>query len=290
VFFSRPLTARPATPADRNAVQTLARYEARVHAHLDWKPVEDWLGQQPFLVAERGTRVVAALACPPDLPDTAWLRLFVVAEGVEAQAAWTLLWPRARHDLVGQGLAGVAALSLDAWTEPLYESVGFQRTHDVVVLSRAANRPLSAKPASRRAGMEPALVRAAGADDLAAIGEADRSAFRPPWQLSPEMVRVASAQAEYLSVAEYAGRVIGYQLTTPSRAGAHLARLAVLPELQGRGVATRLVEDLIAFYARRGGREITVNTQSDNQASLAVYQHLGFEFTGARFPVYQLAL
>lgn len=284
-MFARPLTARPATPADRYAIQTLARYEPYVHAHLDWKPVEDWLGQQPFLVAERGTRLVGALACPPDLPDCAWLRLLVAAEGVSAAAVWDLLWPAACAQLAQTQPGMAAALSLEPWTEPLYQAAGFTRTHDVVVLSR---------PAGALPPLEPALagarVRPAETADLPEIVDADTAAFAAPWQLAPEMVRLATGQAEYVSVVELAGQIAGYQLTTPSRAGAHLARLAVRPEWQGRGLGRALVADLIAYYDRRGGREITVNTQHNNAASLTVYQRLGFALTGTRFPVYQLAL
>jgi ribosomal-protein-alanine N-acetyltransferase len=283
MLFSRPLTTRLATPEDRNAVQTLTRYEERVHLHLDWKPVEDWLGAEPFLVLERGRKMVAALACPPDRPDIAWLRLLVVAEGVEVRQAWQRLWPEAEAGLRRLQVTGIAALSLDDWTRPLYESGGLQPTHAVVVLSRP---PRLAVPRPRQA----ARIRAATALDTEAIVETDTAAFAPPWQLSAEMIRLAVHQAEYLSVAESEGQVVGYQLTTPSRTGAHLARLAVRPEQQGRGLGEALVHDLIEHLNQRGGRELTVNTQDNNRASLTVYQRLGFELTGARFPVYQRAL
>lgn len=285
MWFSRSLTARPATLEDRPALQTLARYETRVHAHLDWKPVEDWLGRQPFVVAERGSRLVGALACPPDEADTAWLRFFGVVEGVAADKAWDLLWPLGRDGLARIGLRQAAALSLEPWTAPLYAAAGFRNTHSVVVLSRPADA------ASPPEVPDPALsFRPAEAGDLEAIARVDAAAFQPPWRLSVEMLRLALGQAEYVSVAEQSGDVIGYQLSTPGRHGAHLARLAVCPERQGRGVGRALVRDLIAFYERRGGREITVNTQDDNAASLAVYRRLGFTLTGACFPVYQLDL
>jgi ribosomal-protein-alanine N-acetyltransferase len=283
MLFSRPLSARPAALDDRYAIQTLTRYEERVHLHLDWKPVEDWLGAEPFWVVERGRKMVAALACPPDRPDVAWVRLLVVAEGVAAEAVWELMWPPALAVLKRQRVSEVAALSIDEWIAPLYASAGFERTHDVVVLSHWFESPLPAVPAAAR-------IRLASVNDYAAIVEVDTAAFAPPWQLSAEMIRLALAQAEWLSVAEVNGQIAGYQLTTPSRSGAHLARLAVRPERQGRGLGAALVRDLVEQCRRRGRREITVNTQSDNRASLAVYQRLGFRLTGARFPVYQLSL
>lgn len=294
MLSSRTLTTRPATPADRHAIQVLTRHEQHVHMHLDWKPVEDWLGAQPFVVAERGNRVVGALACPPDLPDVAWVRLIVIAEGLEPQAIWKMLWPLARQALTEQGRTSVAGLSLEPWTAPLYESAGFVRTHDVVVLSRLAPRIAGglagASPPPNGAGPQGVRIRPAYPNEHPIISEVDDLAFAPPWQLSPGMIRSAIAQAEYLSVAELDGCIIGYQLSTPSRNGVHLARLAVRPEAQGRGVGEALVRDLIHYCDRRGSAEITVNTQHNNHASLAVYRKLGFESTGARLPVYQLPL
>jgi ribosomal protein S18 acetylase RimI-like enzyme len=37
-----------------------------------------------------------------------------------------------------------------------------------------------------------------------------------------------------------------------------------------------------------GGWHLTVNTQADNAASLALYHKLGFRRTGEQFPVYTL--
>jgi ribosomal protein S18 acetylase RimI-like enzyme len=287
VFFSHPLTARAALSSDRNAIQALSRYEPYVHAHLDWRPVEDWLGTQPFVVAERGNRMLGALACPADLPEVAWVRLIAVAEDAEPRKIWEVLWPPAKAGLIEQRVGSVAALSLEAWTEPLYQSAGFTRTHDVVVLSlnlRAARPALNGQPSL---GI---TMREATSQDTAAIEQADTAAFIAPWQLSGAMVRLAIAQAEYVSVAEAEGQIVGYQLSTPAQGGLHLARLAVLPSWQGRGLGVALVRDLITYCQRRGKREISVNTQHTNAASLAVYQKLGFVLTGSRLPVYQLAL
>ena len=88
-------------------------------------------------------------------------------------------------------------------------------------------------------------------------------------------------------MAETDGQVLGYQLSTRNPLGAHLARLAVRPELQGRGMGRLLVADLIQQAERHGMYHLTVNTQSDNSASLALYKRIGFRETGERYPVYQ---
>jgi len=285
MLFTRTLKARLAGPADRSAIQALCRTEERVHMHLDWKPVEDWLGEQPFVLVERGNRVVAALACPPDLPEVAWVRLLALADGLSALEVWALLWPIAQEELRRRRVASVAALNLEPWSAELYEQAGLARTHDVVVLSRTVGR--AAPLVLGRA--HPALtVRRATPAEYAAVIQLDTAAFTSPWQLSPAMLQLAIAQADYLTVAEAPdGNLLGYQLSTANRNNSHLARLATLPAAQRQGVGSALVADLIAHYASLEGRELTVNTQHNNHASLAVYQKFGYTLTGARFPVYQ---
>jgi len=62
----------------------------------------------------------------------------------------------------------------------------------------------------------------------------------------------------------------------------------VLPAVQGRGVGRALVADLIQQTGRLGLARLTVNTQSDNFTSLALYNNIGFHETGERFPVYEV--
>lgn len=285
MFSNRRIAVRPATSADRNGIVALIRFEPHVHAHLDWKPAEDWLGRQPYLVAERGRRIIGALACPPDPPDTAWLRLFAVVSDGQPAAVWDLIWPVAQAALQQTGVRVVAALSMADWFASICEHVGFQRTHAVVVLSRPRG-PLTATPKVDHA----IKIRQAGPADHMAITETDLAAFTTPWQMSAEVIRQAIPLAELITLAEEDGKIVGYQLTTPSQQGAHLARLAVLPARQGNGIGKALVSHLIEYYNHRTIRELTVNTQDSNAASLAVYRQLGFTLTGTKFPVYQLNL
>ncbi|MBP8165280.1 MAG: GNAT family N-acetyltransferase, partial [Anaerolineales bacterium] len=70
-----------------------------------------------------------------------------------------------------------------------------------------------------------------------------------------------------------------------SMLGAHLARLGVGKTAQGRGVGTALVNDLIQALGSMQINRLSVNTQSDNSISLALYKKMGFVRTGESFPV-----
>jgi ribosomal protein S18 acetylase RimI-like enzyme len=285
MLFTRPITARPALAEDRNRISAFIRYETRVHVHLDWRPPEDWLGEQPYWIVERGSRLIAVLACPPDLPDLTWIRLLALADGVDPLDMWSRVWPEIQPELSRQGLREAAALSLEPWSARLFEAAGFRARQSIVVLARPRGQRLS--EAER---VIPARVRLADLDDSNAIISVDRQAFSSPWHLSDAMIRHALRQADRLTVAEQDGQVVGYQLTTAGATGVHLARLAVRPDYQGRGIGAALVRHLIDDYNRRGGREISVNTQADNSASLRVYEQMGFARNGVEIPVYRLGL
>ena len=68
---------------------------------------------------------------------------------------------------------------------------------------------------------------------------------------------------------------------------AHLARLAVHPHLQRRRIGYRLLQNVLYHFLE--GLDVwgvTLNTQNNNHASLALYQQTGFHLTGESFPVY----
>ncbi len=175
-----------------------------------------------------------------------------------------------------------AAIVTQRWFEPILIEHGFSLMEHVVLLEW--NDSISPQ-APRPGGI---AIRPMRADDLPQVVDVDGSAFEPLWRNSLDALSKAFSQAIYASVAEGASGVVGYQLSTGSPLGAHLARLAIRPEAQGRGLASALVGDLIRNIQPGGASRITVNTQASNAASLALYHRLGFHRTGEGYPVYML--
>ncbi|MEZ0395465.1 MAG: GNAT family N-acetyltransferase [Anaerolineales bacterium] len=274
------LRLRPAVFADQRRLASLLNGGARVHRHLDWRKPLDWIGSPPFLVLEENDQMMAALACPPDPDAIAWVRLFVVAEGWSVPAAWWPLWEAARQDLAGRGSFTVAAIALQPWFVDVLEASRFEFRQHIVMLERESQ-------ATVEYFLPPEVaLRSMMTYDLPAVAEVDAAAFEPLWQNSLPALERAYPQAAVATVAEQEGRLVGYQISTPNPLGAHLARLAVLPQAQGRGVGFALIADLIQRLARRRIYRLTVNTQSDNAASLKLYQQIGFRLTDERYPVY----
>ncbi len=278
----RDLSIQPATRQDEREVRRLLQNAELRHEHLDWTHPLDLLDQGPFLLARSGRECVACLACSPDLPGSAWVRLFMVAPGLSPSQAWTQLWRPALDLLIEGGVSEVGALPIENRLAPMLEGAGFRRTDEVVFLAWEAPPPPST-PA-------PAALRGLRLGDLPAVAAVDQLAFAPLWQLSEQSLRQAFEQAEVATVAVSDGRLVGYQVSTASSLGAHLARLAVHPDFQRRGLGSMLVSDALGQLHRRGFDRATVNTQRSNLPSLALYDRLGFRRSGLDYPVYTLSL
>jgi ribosomal protein S18 acetylase RimI-like enzyme len=273
---------RPAVLTDQRQIANLMHFSPHIHRHLDWRYPLDWIGSPLFYVLESQGQLSAALACPPDPPLVAWVRLFVTSGKISLEESWQTLWETAHLDLSRKGRFIVAAIVLQEWYHDLLLASGFVSRQSIVMLERDGQLPVGV---SLPAGFS---IRPMRQNDLPAIAAVDAAAFDPLWQNSLPALERAYPQAVLTAVAEAEGQVIGYQLSTRNPFGAHLARLAVRPEMQGRGVGYALVADLIRQAGRLGITHLTVNTQSDNAASLVLYKRAGFRETGERYPVYQL--
>ncbi len=272
---------------DRPQLANLVHFEAYVHRHLDWRPPLDWIGFSPYLIAERGRHLLAALACPPDPVEVAWIRLFAVSSEWSAGEAWKALWPAALTELSknsgvspGNGVT-LAAIPLQQWFRALLERSEFVHLHDIVLLlwQRGTDIP---KPHKKDL-----IIRSMSLDDMPKVEEIDREAFGLLWRNSLDSLELAFRQSAVATIAENDHGALGYQISTASPMGGHLARLAVTPKAQGEGIGYALVYDMLDQFERRGAVHVSVNTQHDNSASLALYDKAGFRRTGETYPVYQ---
>ncbi len=277
------IVTRSATKNDLSKLANLIHFEAFVHRHLDYRPPLDWVGRDPFLVLEDDGRIEAAIACPPDPPSVGWIRLFAASSIISPEYAWNNLWDNSLQSLVSDHqVKHIAAIPLYHWFRTLLKKSGFEQTFSIVMLSRDTSS-IPNPPPSKEIAVRPMTL-----DDLNMVQKIDEDSFTPVWANSVEYLEIAFRQAIAATVAEADGELAGYQISTATTIGAHLARLAVLPKLQGKGIGYALLYDLIHQISRRGSCTITVNTQKNNSASLHLYKKVGFEFSGEDYPIYQL--
>lgn len=275
------LQVRCATAQDHRPIANLIFHEASTHRHLDWRSALEWIGEQNFWVLEDHGLVIAAFACPEEPRNVAWIRLFTHHPQLPSSEAWSMLWEVARAEIFSANpQAQVSAIILKQWFQTLLLSSGFEPKQEIVLLR--LNAASSAVP-SLPQGVH---IRPMLPTDLPTVTELDNVAFGGFWCNTQDSLQRAHAQALHATVAEDASGIIGYQISTGNPFGAHLARLGVQPEAQGRGVGSALVYELIHKLGSHSSIPLSVNTQSDNTASLALYKKLGFVRTGEYFPVF----
>ncbi len=274
-------TFRPAEKKDFAALTRLLNTSPRMHRHLDWHPPLDWLGQRPIYLVEDEDGIQAVLGLPPDPPGIAWIRFYACAAGISVDRYWPELLAYCLGEFSPQQFPIVPALGLSDWFSHLLLKSDFQLHQHIVALSREILDPLPDSTPNPQL-----FIRPMEFEDLAAVTQIDQLAFEPIWQNSRDQIRHSLLQASYATVAELDEEIVAFQITTANMFSAHLARLAVRPDLRGQRIGYSLVIDLIEKYQRERLWQITVNTQDTNSASLALYRRAGFELTGEKYPVY----
>lgn len=274
------LKVRRAVMEDHHQISALIFQEANTHRHLDWRSALEWIGSNNYWVLEDNGRITAALACPEDPPQVAWIRLFSYHQELPGLETWSALWEVARDEIKSANQqAKISAIVTKQWFQNILIGAGFEIRQDIVLLQLKVK---NAQPPSAPQGIR---IRTMEEADLSATTKADLAAFGKFWHNSYDSLQRAYSQALHATIAEDESGLVGYQISTGNPFGAHLARLAVQPQAQGRGIGAALADDLISYLSAHRIERLSVNTQSDNHASLALYKKMGFVRTGEYFPV-----
>ncbi len=272
---------------DYRQARDLFQIAPRRHIHLDWQNLPGllidpltrcWVVQQDGNIRALVGATIHRL--PQTGPEVAWLRLILPA----AYAAMLdRVWEALQADLTQRGIEQIGLLAVDNWVEKLAARWRFEHTNSVVTLERPAG-PLPPPV------VPPYGIRNVTHSDLQIIEEVDAAAFHPLWHHNRAALEAAQQQSATFTLIEREGEILGYQLSTWYIDTGHLARLAVKPNAQGRGLGKALVSEMLRFFEKRGITRITVNTQEDNLVSQNLYTGLGFHFTGHSVPVWTLEL
>ena len=122
-------------------------------------------------------------------------------------------------------------------------------------------------------------------EDLWKILEIEEASFPDPWSRNGFLYHYRRSPGGF-RVAVEEGRVIGYAVAKVEAAfkvrclkvyrRCHLANLAVDPGSRGRGVGTKLLEEVVRYARRRGAVEVYLEVRSRNTAARQFYEKRGF--------------
>ncbi|MCA0458676.1 MAG: GNAT family N-acetyltransferase [Chloroflexi bacterium] len=266
-------------------IRDLLFHNIHVHSHLDWVDSDQWLDSGDtitYLAWQRG-RLVGVLGLSAPLNNSTWIRIAGVSDFMSPQDVLPVLWETIIPILKTMGVKIVGLLGISQWMTHYAPSLGFRYGEEIITLARA-DEPLPPALAN------PPRIRVAELRDISQIAAVDQAAFTPPWQMSFHDLRQAYRIASSCTIAVENDRILGFQISTFFFDGAHLARLAVHPSSQGRGVGGALLRDLLERYNRRGIESMTVNTQSSNHQSRNLYERFGFQPNGYDLPYWSAVL
>lgn len=284
---SYPLEIRPYERRDLSAARSLTFYNYHTHSQLDWQTVEDYLHAPPkrIWVAYRHHELVGIIATSDPLDGSVWLRLLSAKDVPAPNEILWQLWRTATDYLRAEGVTQVGVLLMRDWLLDFLLAWGFVRHEQIVTLRRYSRSAPPPVPQAEHVRIVP--IERAHFETVRAI---DNAAFMRPWQLSLGEIYLGVRIATHATLALYQGEPVGYQISTTYGFNGHLARLAVLPTQQGRGIGKQLLGELLAYFHHQHIWSVTVNTQESNIHSQRLYLQYGFIRNGYDLPMWLCAL
>jgi len=280
-----PLTITPYQRRYLRQVRDLLFHSQSVHTHLDWHETDQWLDTQqvPMRLAWQNGRLIGLTATSAPLNNTCWIRLAAVQDFIDQGAVLRAMWSDLVVELRALDVQLAALLGVRDWIVEYAPDLGFHYVEDIITLARGGQE--LPEPLPHRL-----TIRSAELYDLETMARVDQEAFTPPWQLAFDELRQAYRISASCTVALQDRQIVGYQLSTLYFDGAHLARLAVLPEFQGTGIGGTLLGDVLQRFFRRSVYSMTLNTQASNLPSQRLYRRFGFRPNGYDLPYWESTL
>lgn len=280
------ITITPYERRHQQAVLEMLFYSRRTHSHLDWYKPAAWVESFPdgLWLAWEKSRLVGCMAAAPVLHGTTWLRLAALDNAADPADVLLPLWQTLCDSLRSEGARQIYVLMLHLWMDEILPQMTLQQYEDVVTLYRNSLYlpALHSNPA--------VALRDAYLEDAALLTALDHNSFAAPWQMPIEDMRQALRQAASATIITYEKQPVGYQISTRHQSSGHLARIAVLPSMQGHGLGAVMLDETLRRFLRRSVRAITVNTQASNVYSQRLYERYEFRRNGFDLRVYRADL
>jgi ribosomal-protein-alanine N-acetyltransferase len=125
-------------------------------------------------------------------------------------------------------------------------------------------------------------IRPLTLEDLPEIEAIERRAYRTPWSRSMFASELAKRTSICLGAFE-GDQLVGYVVNARYVDAWHVMNVAVDPDFQRRGIATRLLSRLFELTADdEDGRGYTLEVRVSNVDAIRLYEKLGFERRGIR--------
>ncbi len=137
--------------------------------------------------------------------------------------------------------------------------------------------------------MSAVLTRRMRGSDVDTVARLEREIFPDPWAASAFRHETEGEEGSWPRVAVDAanGEILAYMVAWFVADEAHLANVAVAPWARRRGLAQRLVAELLEEARRRKVRLVLLEVRRSNTAAQALYRNNGFYTIDVRAGYYR---
>ena len=237
--------------------------------------------QQLMAVAWYESQPVAALIASSSNPQSAWIRCCAI-DGI-AFSDHTLVLAQLAQTLIDQAPITTLYYSgdyYDHWFTDILVGVGFQPQGTIIGLQRATKLPVARTP-------QLATLQRLQRSDIATVQLIDAQAFDYEWRKNDFEIQQLFNADTIAFHAIVAGTSVGYAIAVVHDHGSllHIVRIAVQPAWRRQGIAQQLLTAIISYGQQIDTDQISLNTQYDNHAALALYHQNGFTQTSDRHHV-----
>ena len=123
--------------------------------------------------------------------------------------------------------------------------------------------------------MDPLKIHIATENDLPRILEIEKTSFPSPWSANTFVTTLHDRRCRNIVICDH-GVVIGYCFTFTMKIMIHLLNLAVHPDHRKKGIAKRLLNEILS-HARAGNKSyVFLEVRKSNEEARLLYESQGF--------------
>lgn len=124
-------------------------------------------------------------------------------------------------------------------------------------------------------------------DEIDELMQVEQESFTNPWTREMYLAECANPGVSHFVLArDGSGQLIGFCAFWRILDEVHINNLAVRPPYRRRGVASALIEQVIAQGHRLGADHATLEVRQSNEAAVKLYERCGFRVAGVRRQYY----
>lgn len=133
---------------------------------------------------------------------------------------------------------------------------------------------------------EDVILRVANRNDSAQMAEIEKKCFSEPW--SEDAFKDALKNEDYLYVVALNENIIvGMAGIIISADGGYVTNVAVLPEYRNKGIAFKILEELMIQGINKGVCSYMLEVRESNTSAIKLYEKIGFVNVGKRPGMYE---